>query len=61
MATTLSCLNCGETVRVTDRFCSHCGDELTLSSHPTTLLDTTAHPDDDPDSPWAEVVQRLRR
>jgi serine/threonine protein kinase len=61
MASTLTCLNCGETVRLADRFCSQCGDELTLSSHPTALLETELHPDDDPESPWAEVVQRLRR
>ncbi len=61
MASTLTCLNCGETVRLADRFCSQCGDELTLSSHPTALLETDLHPDDDPESPWAEVVQRLRR
>jgi hypothetical protein len=61
MATTLTCLNCGEDVRFADRFCSRCGDELTLSSHPTSLLESEAHVDDDPDSPWAEVVQRLRR
>ncbi|MGH7579327.1 MAG: protein kinase domain-containing protein, partial [Gemmatimonadales bacterium] len=61
MTTTLTCLNCGETVRLADRFCSQCGDELTLSAHPTALLDSEARADDDPDSPWAEVVQRLRR
>jgi eukaryotic-like serine/threonine-protein kinase len=61
MATSLTCLNCGENVRIADRFCSRCGDELTLSSHPTSLVESEAHPDDDPDSPWAEVVQRLRR
>src|SRR5687768_937209 len=61
MATSLTCLNCGENVRLADRFCSRCGDELTLSSHPTSLVESEAHPDDDPDSPWAEVVQRLRR
>jgi serine/threonine-protein kinase len=61
MAKTLTCLHCGEYVRLADRFCSRCGDELTLSSHPTSLLEGEAHADDDPDSPWAEVVQRLRR
>jgi serine/threonine protein kinase len=61
MATTLTCLNCGEAVRLSDRFCSRCGDELTLSSHPTAFVDPSAHPDDDPESPWAEVVLRLRR
>src|SRR5688572_23504860 len=61
MAQTLTCLSCGETVRLGDRFCWRCGDELTLSSHPTALLESEAHVDDDPDSPWAEVVQRLRR
>ncbi|MBA3319374.1 MAG: protein kinase [Gemmatimonadales bacterium] len=61
MTTTLTCLNCGEEVRLADRFCSRCGDELALSSQPTALLKSEAHPDDDPDSPWAEVVQRLRR
>jgi serine/threonine protein kinase len=61
MATTLTCLGCGENVRPGDRFCSRCGDELALSSHSTALLDDEAHVDDDPDSPWAEVVQRLRR
>jgi eukaryotic-like serine/threonine-protein kinase len=61
MATTLTCLGCGENVRSGDRFCSRCGDELALSSHPTALLDSDAHLDDDPDSPWAEVVHRLRR
>jgi eukaryotic-like serine/threonine-protein kinase len=61
MATTLTCLNCGEIVRLADRFCWRCGDELTLSSHPTSLLESEVHVDDDPDSPWAEVVQRLRR
>ena len=61
MAAELTCLNCGEAVRLADRFCSQCGDELTLSSHPTTLLPGAANPDDDPESPWAEVVLRLRR
>jgi serine/threonine protein kinase len=61
MATILTCLSCGEAIRLSDRFCSRCGDELTLSSHPTALVDTAAHPDDDPESPWAEVVHRLRR
>jgi len=61
MATTLTCLNCGENVRLADRFCSRCGDELTLSSHPTTPISDEANPEDDPESPWAEVVHRLRR
>jgi eukaryotic-like serine/threonine-protein kinase len=61
MATTLSCLNCGDYVRPGDRFCSRCGGELALSSHPTALLEHEAHVDDDPDSPWAEVVHHLRR
>jgi serine/threonine-protein kinase len=61
MATTLTCLVCGENVRPGDRYCSRCGDELALSSHATSLLESEAHIDDDPDSPWAEVVQRLRR
>ncbi len=60
MATTLACPTCAEPVRLADRFCSRCGDELSLSSHPTALLDDI-HPEDDPTSPWAEVVQRLRR
>ena len=61
MATTISCLTCGDYVRPGDRFCSRCGGELALSSHPTALLENEAHVDDDPDSPWAEVVHRLRR
>ena len=61
MTAELTCLNCGEAVRSADRFCSQCGDELTLSSHPTTLLPGEANPEDDPESPWAEVVLRLRR
>ncbi len=61
MATSLTCATCSEGVRPGDRYCSRCGDELVLSSHPTALLDSEAHLDDDPDSPWAEVVQRLRR
>ena len=61
MTTTPTCLACGESVRPGDRYCSRCGDELALASHPTALLGSEAHPDDDPDSPWAEVVQRLRR
>jgi Protein kinase domain/Bacterial Ig-like domain (group 2) len=61
MATTLTCPTCGESVRLADRFCSQCGDELTLASHPTTLLEHEVHPEDDHDSPWAEVVTRLRR
>ena len=60
MATTLACPTCAEPVRLADRFCSRCGDELSLTSHPTALLEDI-HPDDDPASPWAEVVQRLRR
>ena len=60
MATTLACPTCAEPVRLADRFCSRCGDELSLTSHPTALLDDI-HPEDDPASPWAEVVQRLRR
>ena len=60
MATTLACPTCAEPVRLADRFCSRCGDELSLTSHPTALLDDI-HPEDDPSSPWAEVVQRLRR
>jgi serine/threonine-protein kinase len=61
MPTTVTCLRCGENVDLTDRFCSRCGDELSLSSHPTTLLSGEADPDEDPESPWAEVVHRLRR
>ena len=61
MATTHTCLTCGENVRPGDRYCSRCGGELALSSHATALLESEAYPDDDPDSPWAEVVQRLRR
>ncbi len=61
MASTLTCLNCGETVRLADRFCSHCGDELTLSSHPTAMVNGDHDPYDDPESPWVEVVHRLRR
>lgn len=60
MATTLNCLKCGEIIRPADRFCSRCGDELVLSSGSIALPDSEAA-DDDPDSPWAEVVQRLRR
>jgi serine/threonine-protein kinase len=59
MATTLTCSTCGEGVRATDRFCSRCGAEQSASSH-AAPPDAT-HPDDDPESPWAEVVQRLRR
>jgi eukaryotic-like serine/threonine-protein kinase len=59
MATTLTCSTCGQDIRATDRFCARCGAELSVSSH-AALLDAT-HPDDDPESPWAEVVQRLRR
>ncbi len=61
MDTTPTCLNCGESVRPDDRFCARCGDELALGSHSTALLDREAYPDDEPESPWAEVVQRLRR
>ncbi|HEY9507902.1 MAG TPA: protein kinase, partial [Gemmatimonadales bacterium] len=61
MATTLTCFDCGEDVRSTDRFCSRCGAELTASSHATEPTGALPHPDDDPESPWAEVVQRLRR
>ena len=60
MATTLTCLKCGEAIRAADRFCSRCGDELTLGSYPASLIGSDAH-DDDPESPWAEVVQRLRQ
>src|SRR5688572_17357583 len=60
-AAELTCLNCGEAVRLADRFCSQCGDELTLSSHPTSPVPGETSPDDDPESPWAEVVLRLRR
>ena len=61
MATTLTCLDCGEGVRATDRFCSRCGAELSASSLPDPSADPHPHPDDDPESPWTEVVQRLRR
>jgi hypothetical protein len=61
MATTLTCFNCGDNVRATDRFCSTCGAELTAGSLADAPLDAPSHPDDDPESPWAEVVQRLRR
>lgn len=61
MATTLTCFNCGEGADEADRFCSQCGVELAATSQATALLETPSHPDDDPDSPWAEVVQRLRR
>ena len=61
MATTLTCFNCGDAVRATDRFCSTCGAELTAGSLAAAPLDAPPHPDDDPESPWAEVVQRLRR
>jgi eukaryotic-like serine/threonine-protein kinase len=60
MATTLTCFDCGESARATDRYCSRCGAELTASSL-SAPADDRPHPDDDPESPWAEVVQRLRR
>jgi eukaryotic-like serine/threonine-protein kinase len=59
MATTLTCFNCGEDVRAADSFCSQCGADLSASAHAEPP--EAAHPDDDPESPWAEVVQRLRR
>jgi serine/threonine protein kinase len=61
MATALTCFNCGESVRTTDRFCSRCGAEQALGSYAAALPQDYTHPDDDPESPWAEVVQRLRR
>jgi serine/threonine-protein kinase len=61
MATTLTCFTCGESVRPLDRFCWQCGGELAESSQATALLQDQPHPEDDPESPWAEVVQRLRR
>ena len=61
MASTLTCLHCGEGVRGTDRFCSRCGADLAATSHAAGLVQDYSHPDDDPESPWAEVVQRLRR
>ena len=48
MATTLTCFDCGEDVRSTDRFCSRCGAELTASSHATEPTGALPHPDDDP-------------
>ncbi len=61
MATTTTCLNCGEYVRLADRFCSRCGTELTLGTHATALLSDGVLPGDDPESPWIEVLHRLRR
>ena len=61
MATTLTCFNCGEDVHATDRYCSRCGAELSASSLAAAAGDGHPHPDDDPESPWLEVVQRLRR
>ncbi|HEX2220404.1 MAG TPA: protein kinase [Gemmatimonadales bacterium] len=61
MSTALTCFNCGESVRTTDRFCSRCGAEQALGSYAAALPQDYSHPDDDPESPWAEVVQRLRR
>ena len=61
MATTLTCLDCGESVRGADRFCSGCGAELTASTLPDPSAEPQPHPEDDPESPWSEVVQRLRR
>ncbi|HEY7613575.1 MAG TPA: protein kinase [Gemmatimonadales bacterium] len=58
MATTLTCSTCGESIRLTDRFCSRCGADLDAGAD--ARFDAT-HPDDDPESPWAEVVQQLRR
>jgi eukaryotic-like serine/threonine-protein kinase len=60
MATTLTCSTCGESIRTTDRFCSQCGDELAAGSSAAALV-ARPYPDDDPESPWTEVVQRLRR
>ena len=58
MATTLTCFRCGEGIRETDRFCSRCGEELAVDAD---AVQEHVHPEDDPESPWAEVVQRLRR
>ncbi|MDQ2674425.1 MAG: inactive serine/threonine-protein kinase VRK3, partial [Chloroflexota bacterium] len=61
MATTLTCFGCGESIRDTDRFCSRCGAELLWESSASAPPDGLTHPADDPESPWTEVVQRLRR
>jgi serine/threonine-protein kinase len=61
MATTLTCFNCGEGVHATDRYCSRCGAELSAASLAAASSDGHPRPDDDPESPWLEVVQRLRR
>ncbi|HEU4525846.1 MAG TPA: protein kinase, partial [Gemmatimonadales bacterium] len=61
MATTLTCIDCGEGARATDRFCSRCGAELGASALAAEPVEARSYPDDDPESPWAEVVQRLRR
>jgi len=53
----LSCGACGKPLLESDRFCPGCG----TPSDSTLISDTSASQASDPGSPWAEVVQRLRR
>ena len=52
-----SCAACGKPLREGDGFCPGCG----TPADSTTSLDTSASQGSDPGSPWAEVIQRLRR
>ena len=52
-----SCAACGEHLLEADHSCPKCG----ASAIPDPQSVTGPYPDDDPESPWAEVVVRLRR
>ncbi len=53
----LSCATCGKPLREGDGFCPSCGSSV----NSTATLGILASQGSDPGSPWAEVVQRLRR
>ena len=51
------CATCGKPLREGDGFCPACG----TPADATPIPHTSGSPGTDPESPWAEVVQRLRR
>ena len=54
-AESLACVSCGQWLLATDQSCPHCGTPAERAvPHETTA-------EDDPQSPWAEMIERLRR
>ena len=55
-AESLACASCGQAILSTDLSCPHCGTPPACPLVPDALTDT-----EDTPSPWAEMIERLRR